>query len=282
MFARCGARSSLFVAALLGLGAAPSLAQAAEPAIRAFSIPTIEKLGFEMAEQAQQASAADDLLAARGHDPEKDGIRGWIFEPAPGKNRMRFVHDSAHGLEAAYDVVFTTTAEPKFVVPAQHSLDPGELAQFRARQLAAARIEKPCSGVYNTLAVKDPESNGWLVWALATTSEPGGVAVGGHYRFTISADGQTVLRRDALSLSCIVAVKPREAASDDPAPGSPSGRPAAPPPEVVTHLVSDTPVETHVFVSLLYNMRLIVEIPDRSLWQVDRGHIQKLKSAAQP
>ncbi|HEX9465317.1 MAG TPA: hypothetical protein VGB82_22160 [Alphaproteobacteria bacterium] len=263
----------LVLAIMLSLFAAvaspsPGRAQDAQPAIRSFPVATLEKLGMSMAEQAQEASNADEILTAEGRNTETDGIVGWIFDPAADHNRVRFVRERGQKLEAAYDVIFTKSTQPKFVVPAKRDLTARETAQFRARQLAARGIEKPCSPVYNTLAVKDPGSDRWLVWVLATAADPGAVAVGGHTRFTISADGQTIVSRDALSLGCIVI---------NPAPPAPGSQPLA---SFVTHLMSDTPVETHVFVSLLYNLPLLVGVPDQSVWRVERGKMQKLQAAA--
>jgi hypothetical protein len=252
-----------FVAISLAFAGAAA-AQTQPTAIRAFDIATIEKLGFAMAEEAQQASVADDILSAQQHHPDQDGIVGWIFDPSPSTTRVRYIRERDGELQAAYDIVFTKSAPPKFSVPARTQLDARELAQFRARKLAAANIEKPCSPIYNTLALKDPESDRWLVWTLATASEPGTVAIGGHVRFTISADGRTLISRDPLSLSCIVAAQPQAA------PGTRTG------PSLVTHLMSDTPVETHVFVSLVYNMPLLVDVPDHGDWKVEQGRISKL------
>ena len=249
------------------VAAAPVRAQDAQAPIRAFPVATLEKLGRAMAEQAQRASTADEILAAENRNTEQDGIVGWIFDATPGQTRVRFVREPGGRLEAAYDVVFTKAGAPKFLTPTKRELSPREVTQFRARKLAAESIEKPCSPIYNTLAVKDPGSDRWLVWVLATAVEPGAVAIGGHTRFTISADGRTVVSRDQLSLGCIVIT---------PAPPS-AGTPTQA--AFVTHLMSDTPIETHVFVSLLYDLPLLVGVPDQSVWRVERGKMQKLQGA---
>jgi len=242
-------------------------AQDGPSAIRAFDIKTTEKLGLLMAEQADEAANADEVLAAQQRNAEQDGIVGWIFDPAPGQSRVRFLRQRDGKVEVAYDVGGGKGRPTKFSVPTRRELTPREIAQFNARQLAARNIEKPCSPVYNTLAVKDPGSDRWLVWALATAPEPGAVAIGGHIRFTISADGTTVISRDALSLGCIV-ITP-----EPPPPGKKSMA------ALVTHLVSDAPVETHVFVNLLYDLPLLVEVPGQSMWQIERGHIRRLDGA---
>ena len=252
---------------ILGLCAAalPAAAQDASPAIRAFDIATIEKLGRAMAEQAQAASTADEILSGQNRNLEADGIIGWIFDPTPARSRVRFLHRRDGRLEVAYEVTFAKGARPAFAIPAKPEVTARDEAQLRARQLAADSIEKPCSPIYNTLAVPDPASpERWLVWVMATAIEPGAVAIGGHTRFTIAPDGSSILSRDALSLGCIVIT---------PQPPPPGSNPAA---AYVTHLISPTPVETHVFVSLLYDLPLLVGVPDQSVWQVQAGKIRKL------
>jgi hypothetical protein len=44
-----------------------------------------------------------------------------------------------------------------------------------------------------------------------------------------------------------------------------------------THIVSDTPVETHVFASLSYGVSFFVGTSDRSIWTVEKGTIKKVK-----
>jgi len=257
------------LAALLGLSLLAMTARAQDnpSAIRAFDIKTTERLGLLMAEQAEEASNADEILIKQQRNAEQDGIVGWIFDPTAGQSRVRFLRQRDGKVEVAYDVTGGKGRPTKFSVPSHRDLMPREIAQFNARQLAARSVEKPCSPIYNTLAMKDPGSDRWLVWALATAPEPGAVAIGGHIRFTISPDGNTVISRDALSLGCIV-ITP-----EPPPPGKKSMA------ALVTHLISDTPVETHVFVNLLYDLPLLIEVPGQSMWQIEHGHIHKLDGA---
>ena len=79
-----------------------------------------------------------------------------------------------------------------------------ERARFAARSTALLGITEACSQRYNTVVLRDPAGGeGWLVYALAATTEPGLIMVGGHYRFTISADGEEILRGERLSDSCL-------------------------------------------------------------------------------
>lgn len=114
---------------------------------------------------------------------------------------------------------------------------------------------------YNSIVIEDPSGPGWLVYWLAATAQAGVIPVGGHYRFTVSADGTTVERADRLSLSCL-AIDRRSV---------PAGAETAA--VFVTHLVSDTPVETHVFLSLLHDVPFAVGTAPDTIWFVDGGKI---------
>jgi hypothetical protein len=43
----------------------------------------------------------------------------------------------------------------------------------------------------------------------------------------------------------------------------------------MSHIVSDTPLETHVFLSLLEGLPFFVVTPDSHMWSVERGSIRK-------
>jgi hypothetical protein len=248
-------RTGLIV--LLAALALPGRAQEPPP-IRSFDVPTLEALGRAIYEQDILAAAATDTLFAAGSQLDKDGIRGWIVQPRGTGYSVRFVRISRtqpDAFEVAYDITSAVS------VPSNRTLAADELAQFKARRLAAENVERPCSNRYNTVALREPGSDRWLVWALAATTQPGALVIGGHYRFTISADGAAIANRDALSRSCFT-VPP-------------------PPPDAVsaymTHLVSDTPVETHVYMNLLHKTPLYISVPDRSVWIVDQGRMTKAR-----
>src|SRR6185436_12580370 len=96
-----------------------------------------------------------------------------------------------------------------------------------------------------------------LVWAMAATTDNDAVIIGGHFRFAISADGKTIRTRDALSKSCLRLSKP------SPDAGKRSEG------MFFSHLVSLTPVETHVFANLQYKIRFFVGTRDGRSWKID-------------
>jgi hypothetical protein len=240
----------------------PAVAEDLPPPIRAFDLATIQSLGAAMYAQDQEAWKATDLLRAKHSDDELKAaqMHGWVVEPAPGGETVRFVRDGDGGPEAYYDVTFTKDAAPVLSEPQVRALTTAELAQYNARQLALKNIDRPCSDRYNTIALKDPQGDGWLVWAIAATTDPDAVIVGGHYRFTISADGAAIRQKDPLSRGCLTL----------------SQKGAARAQEVgvfMSHLVSLTPVETHVFANLNYKIPFHVGTADGTVWRVDQGRI---------
>src|ERR1051326_5553310 len=251
-------------AGMLATFATPAWADDTLPPIRRFDIPTIEKLGRQMYEQDQEAWKATDILRAKHSDDElKAGnLHGWIVDPFLDRDVVRFIHDGANGPEAFYDVTFAKGAEPVLSEPQNRVLNSEELAQYSARTWALKNVERPCSDRYNTIVLKDLERNGWLVWALAATTEPGVVLYGGHYTFSISKDGKTVVQRDALSKGCMNAPPP------DPTKGNMVMM-------AFIQLVSDVPVETVVWLNLEHKLPVMIITPDRKEWTITDGHISQ-------
>jgi len=259
----------IFVACLLCL---PASSQAqTNPEIRQFSQMQLESFGQQIDYQDGQAAQASDVLFAQKDRKtlEAEKVRGWIVEPGIDSATVRFLREGPTGLEAAYDVVFTEAIVPAVApyikVPADRTLRPDEIAQYSARVLALKNIDRPCSDHYNTVALRDPEGDGWLVWALAASTDPKLTFVGGHYRFTISKDGTQIVRKDPLSRACLTMKR------QEPPPG---GKLAA---QISMQLVSEIPVETHVWLSLQSKLPSIVITPDRNVWAIENGKMQILR-----
>jgi hypothetical protein len=234
----------------------------APPPIRQFDIPTIEKLGLDMYTQDQEVWKATDIMRAQHSDDDlrAQTYHGWIVETVTGKEVVRFIDDGANSPEAFCDVAFTPDPASACVAPQDRALNSVELAQYNARHLALKNVERPCSDRYNTVALRDPQGDGWLVWALAATTEPGVEMNGGHYRFTISPDGNTISKRDALSRGCL----------KTPPPSASKGKLMF---EVRVQLVSNIPVETEVWQNLQTKTPIMLITPDRTEWLIDKGSV---------
>jgi hypothetical protein len=265
-----GKVSSRFIASLAGaylIMTSVCFGQAPSAPIRTFDIATTERLGRAIFEQDGLAAQATDVLFAQHLDLAKEGLHGWIIDFSTSPNRVDFVRDHEGTLEAAYEIAFSMDSKPRFSALPAHALAADELAQFNARNLVLRNIEKPCSRSYNTVVLKEPNSDRWLVWALAATNKPNVILFGGHYRFTISRDGTSIVSRDALSRSCLeVDAKPKQQANEQPV-----GL-------YVTNPVSEMPLETHVYLSLLFRTPIFVGTSDRAVWSVDHGHMTRVNA----
>lgn len=259
-------RTCVVFGLLAALLTGPSQAQAPKSApIRAFDLPTIERLGRAIHRRDVAAARATDALLEEVRDPGAAKVVGWLVEEDGSDDRVRFLRDLGSGPEAGFDVAVPRRGAPKVATPADRRLTPDQRAAFAAVQTASRNTPRVCRPRYNSVVMKDVDGDGWLVWLLAPSPAAGAVPVGGHYRFTISADGGEVESRDALSTSCLT-VDPRQ--------GVPKG--ATPVGVVASHVVSPTPVETHVFLQLLYGLPMYVSAGGTT-WTIDDGRIARLK-----
>ncbi|WP_342240200.1 hypothetical protein [Inquilinus sp. OTU3971] len=229
-------------------------------------IRRIEMLGRTIYVLDNAAARATDLALAEGTDPQTDGIRGWVTDTSGPGVLVRFVRQKGDRFEAAYDVVVNEKGEATaFARPANPRLTPDQSAQFAARQLALAQSgSRHCPGPYNTVAFRDPGSSNWRIYLLAATTAPDAMIFLGHLRVLVGADGKRVVSLENLSKTC----QPHLGAIPE---GSEilGG--------IVTELQSLTPIETHVFASLLYRRPLYVGTRDGKIWIVDEGRISELQ-----
>jgi hypothetical protein len=170
--------------------------------IEIWSFEKMELMGRAIWRQDQAAIAASEVLHRQFPDSDPAGLVGWVVVDEGETQRVRFIVDDALGPRAGWDVVVRGRRAGTLTTPADAELSPLELTQYRARQTAAANVGAPVCGRLNSVVLRDPDSDDWLVWLLATASDSELSPFGGNYRFRISADGATVLRRDQLFRSC--------------------------------------------------------------------------------
>lgn len=242
------------LASLLGALASPAFGQ--EPAldpvpIEEWSTDKVSAMGLAIYHQDVAAWVSTDALLAHlaGAQPPP-GMAGWIVVADGEDQRVRYVRrDDTGVLKAAFDVV-VRDGRAGAVEVVDEVLSGTETAHFQARQTAINNIGRlRCSSQLNTVVLDDPDSDAWLVWLLTPTPESRAIPIGGHYRFTISADGGTVLRRDQLSNTCFFAERPPADARDAML--------------FYTQSVSQGPVETHVFLSIQNQMTLVIMAGER-------------------
>jgi len=256
--------AGLIAALILLAPAATGAAQDAAPTpVEAWPLAKVQRLGQALYDQDIAAARGTDALLARFNGQPPPGLAGWIVVGEGRNQTVRFLAGEGDGLRAAWDIPVRNGRAGAVVEATDSVLPPDQQAMFRARTTAAGAIGPlRCTPRYNAVVLDDPDSDGWLVWLLASTNQSNQLILTGHYRFRISADGTQVLRRDQLSATCIIQTV-------DPAQGQLAGL-------TVSHIVSPQPVETHVFTSLLYRLPVYVVAGDK-LYGVEGARIREVR-----
>lgn len=228
-----------------------------------------EELGRQVYLHDQSAARATSLLYARGVDLMEIGTRGWITEDTPDGCAVTFVADEPEPWRSVCRVTFAGREEPNIIL-IDKDLTETQSAMFNARELVLGIVEYPCSDAYNTVVIPREGDPGWLAYALAATSDPNLLLVGGHYRATMSADGRTILEQRNFTKECLVLKNPKgtEADADSTA-------------YTVGHILDVRPTEIHVFLNLLCGRPLYVVTVDGRLWRINNGKIRLLKVPAE-
>ncbi|MDX2111844.1 MAG: hypothetical protein SFY80_16565 [Verrucomicrobiota bacterium] len=266
MVTGCASQQPLTNPSTVAQSPLPIESEPSTSAIRKFDKETIERLGAAIYEQDIRAATATDLLLIRKLDLVSEGLKGWVVEGDKKSMLIRFVRSKDDKLEAFYDVKFEEDKLPYIEIPQDRTLTETQQAQYNARNLALQHITRPASRRYNTVVLPDPEGDGFLVYALAATTDPNKVMVGGHYRFTVSKDGQRLEQSDELFKSFLELDKSSIGLGVDMKTAM----------MMVSTLISDMPLETHVYLSLLHEIPLGVITPGNRVWQIQEGKISVL------
>ena len=240
-------------------------AELLENNIRNFDIRTVEALGRRIYEKDIVAANATDAIFESGFDTTEHNVQGWVVTGKPKRFRVVFIGKNGDALVEVFEVLFRGTKVKRAHTLNNRVPSPETLARFNARTLVLQHIETACSEKYNTVVLDDPDGDGFLVYALSSTTNPNIIPVGGHYRFTVDAKGETIKRKDRLFKSCLILPKNAKKTKD--------GHNAVG--LFMTHIISPTPVETHVFLSLLHEKMFVVRTPDDQDWKIEKGKIEK-------
>jgi hypothetical protein len=229
--------------------------------LRPFTTAQIEALGRALFEIERRTEIAVDLMN-ENYDPEEEKIGAWVTEGDPPNLLVRFVRLTDNGAEPVLDATFDNLLLPSFSTPSSPSLTTFQQSQIAARQTVQAHLQTPCSRHYESVALADPTGPGLLLYALALEEEPSAVLLGGHHRFSLSVDGQTLRQADALSTACTATTLAKLQATD------------ASQGVAIRANLSDTPLEIHVYLSLHYRVPLFVVTRDLKMWEVKDGHMR--------
>lgn len=225
------------------------------------------KIGRELYVQDKVAAIGTDVMLEHVRDLEHAGIAGYI--------QLR-EGDGHGGLTGAFLVSFYTPEQPPRV-RYEVRVAPDAAATFneytppkqgpegftllvRARQLVIAAMSARQQPLNTVLVPWGAESEpGILVYLLAGTKRPNVAVLGRHYRAFVPLAGDRVSYIQPLSKSILEIPIVGPAGSTVENLG-------------VSHLVTDYPLETHVFASLLYQLPIYVTTR-RGLWKVDGERI---------
>lgn len=246
--------------ALTAAFAAPlAHAQSPVPQVEAWPLQKTAALGSAIYLQDRAAARATDALLASSNGTPPQGLIGWIVIPRSEGHLVRFLTGDTSNPTARFDIPVDANGRAGSVTAATDTiLPPEQLAQYNARLAAATSLtasDLRCAARYNAVMLDDPDSDGWLVWLLASTTEANIVPMGGHYRFHISADGKSVLKREQLSASCLNMDKTGQSVG-----------------LLTSILVAPRPLEVHVFLSL-YARTPIFAIAGDKVWAVQGARI---------
>ncbi len=224
-------------------------------------------MGLELFRHDKVASVATDALATTVGDLRATNIRGWITaRSTDGKGEWVtvFYRFSDDGPELVWRVSMVPSPGVK---PTVEAIEPPRTAAqsmqtvIRARQTALAAISG--KGAINPVVLPPPDGPGILVYLLAAETKADEVVLGIHHRVLVSDDGERVVELTPLSRSAI-AIPLREKGKEAEA-------------IVVTHLLTDYPMEHHVFASLLHGGLPIFVATKTALWEVRGADIRFVK-----
>jgi len=230
-----------------------------------------EVLGAAIYEQDKVSAVATDVALGAGllagvHEPA-----GWVTMPTATGGQVDFVagHDGAYVVTAR--VVFERQPDGKMKVePAAIDAQPltgEERARFLASRTALAHPLPACPGPINPVVLPATliGEQGWLVYLLPAQAKREELPIALR-RFHVSADGTTVLDAQPLTRSCAVLQLGGGAVG-----------------LVITHALSDTPMEHHVYANLATHLSLTVLAQSMFfstgmvIWRIDDGHVTKVK-----
>ena len=231
-------------------------------------IESAEDIGRQLYLLDKVSAIATDAAVARVPDLRAAGVVGYIpMQDADeaGQPQRSFLVTFFTGEDPpriAYEVRVKPDVQPEF-----QAFDPPKTATdsflilIRARQAAIAAlppVHQPMNPVLMPGAARGEK--GILVSFLAGTKRPGVAVFGQHFRVLMPENGQTPTYVMPLSKSAL----------EMPTKAGPNG--AKTEALVVTHLVTDWPLETHVLVSLQWHLPVYVGTR-RGVWHVDGDRI---------
>jgi len=129
----------------------------------------------------------------------------------------------------------------------------------RAIETVHQSLKDHCSGTYRAVAVMPPSApkDRIVIYDIGEVPASQGMMVGRHYRVETTPDGKGVLLGEPSTTGCVTL---------PPVTGNATA------PSIITHDLSPTPNEYHVFLSLMFGRSLEV-VTQAGHWLVEHGRI---------
>jgi hypothetical protein len=230
-------------------------------------VAAAEAIGRDLYVLDQVAAIGTDVMLANVPDPKSKGLGGYLpLQEA----------DEAGNPKESFLVSFFTVEKPPRIAcevriakgarPAFQAIEPAKPASPQFAELVRARqaaidalpdVRQPMNSVL--LPGNDGGKSGTVVYLLAGTTRPKVAVFGQHFRAFVPWGTGRVARMEALSKSILELPMT-----------TPEGQQVEA--LVVTHLVTDYPLETHVFTSLLHHLPVYVGT-SRGVWLVEGDKI---------
>ncbi|MGJ8679708.1 hypothetical protein [Paraglaciecola sp.] len=221
--------------------------------VKSISVDLAEKRGAEIYAKDIYAANATDLLLQKNLLKAQSGVSGWITEINNDTPTTYFIGGTSPEYKIIFEVQFKDGETPELV---ESSLISKELSdKFTIREMSLQSIKAPCSRNYNTIVIEN--SDEYIVYALASTTENNKIVVGGHYRFTYSKINSSLISKERLSNSCLVLNNPEGSVP------------------FATHILTDTPLEIHAYLGKLHGEFYIST--KSGLYKAKNGKLELLK-----
>lgn len=233
-------------------------------------LEAIKLLGMQIYAKDMAAWVASDTLIASKALIKDNQPEGWVTEKKNDGWIVTFIGKKKKRDKAFYSVEVTNnkTKEGSLkVFKKGKSLTKFQRKMYRARKTAfGVKDLAGCSSNYNTVVLpqygKKGKLKGFYVYLLAAMTRMDEVKIGGHYRISIKANGKKVEEVKPFSNSCITMPRTEDTASI-----------------VVSHLLAETPEETHMFLSLQQGIPFYVVTTKNSItWRIENGNIDIINS----
>ena len=253
----------LFLVLSFGAIALPAVAQSAAERRQ---LDWVERRGQLLFDLDRAAWVGTDDLLERMPDAGNSGARGYIVE----RDGDAYIVTFFGGPEEAPVAYYRGRVENHRVVDRQvfaaaerPALTPMQRRLAAARSMAGRMGRRPCGNrPFNTAVIPPETPDGPIdLYLLTPQVNQGEFPLGGHYRFTIAADGSVASSRE-FTRTCI-ALNP---GGQVPLGGQPAAM-------MISHLLDPIPTEIHIFSSLTSRLPIYVATRDR-LWEVEGAGIR--------